>query len=212
MRTVRNNTRKSPPRSRRERFVSGFGATGYFFAVIQWLMAFALYFVWIYTYFLVPMQPTATPNTPAPTPAPAVPSFEAPSPFVTVLLALFALAMIGVTIYALIVFPRLVSRAGSKAATVVAKQAAPLVLKAQHLPETKKNTLKISGRIIIVLKVLMVAVPLGLAWASQFIGEQVLSLDMALLAAAVLAVPTAFFFVAQYVCAWAMKVPLEKVR
>ena len=198
--------------TRKEKFINGLGATGYFTGMIQWLAVFALYFAWIYAYFIEPMQPRAQAPSPQPA-APVATDSSEPSLLLMIGLGVLVLVMVSVTIYAFIKLPQMVSRAGSKTAAAVVNQASPLIMKARHLPPTKKNQYKVGVRLLIAIKVLIIVLPLGLAWTTGVIGDmQVVTVPIALLVSAILAAPTALFFGLQYLIAAACKVPLKNLK
>ncbi len=195
-----------------ERTANTFGSLGYSSVMVQWLTVFAVYFAWIYAYFIIPMQPEARPEPkPSQVTGPALEA-TALSPVTMVLLGILALVMIGMTIYAFIAIPKMVSSAGSKAVKTIASQAAPLALKVQRKPATKKSRLKVSAEIVLLLKALAVGLPLPLAWASHFIDLQVMSAGDALLVAALLAIPSFIFFSVQYTILWSTKTSISKAR
>lgn len=198
-------------RMRQIRAVNGLGMAGYFFVAIQWLFAFALYFNWLQRYILEPMQPTAPAPRPDATPAPSVdmPMVDPFSfPFI-LLFGLLTLGMIALTVYAFVKMPRMVAKAGSETARVVAAQSAPLALKARKLPETKANTLKAGARIIVAVKLLLVSVPIGLGALSAALQDQVVPYPLALWVALALSLPSVLFFIVQYTSAQLAKVRMS---
>lgn len=194
------------------KFTNFFGKTGYFFGALQWLIVFALYFTWIATYFIEPMQPSAPTKEPS---APVAPpsSADEPSIILIIVAAVVVMGMVALTLYALWRIPGAVASAGHKVVEGTAKKAAPLVLKVQHKPENKKKVLRIQARFIVLLKVLMVLLPIGLAWLTQFLSLslQVLAPSLALAIVAFSAVPVVFFFGLQYALMWVYKIPLKKI-
>lgn len=193
------------------KLVNGFGALGYFFVALQWLLAFALYFTWISTYIIDPMQPART-HSPAPA-QPIVPAEPEPLSIGTIVFLVVVVAVfIGITIYAMARIPKMVSSTGRKAARTLVSKTAPIALKVTHAPKTKKNILRMGSHLLIVVKVLAVAVPVVLAAATHFIGEQLLTLQIAVTISLILAAPATFFFAAQYIWAWAFRIPLEKIN
>lgn len=195
-----------------ERIANGFGSFGYFFLMIQWLALFAIYFTWIYTYFISPMQPVSKPEPSPAQPVEVVTLAVSFSPTSIILLALLTIVMVGIAVYAIIALPKMVSQAGSKAAKVIANQAAPLALKVKHKPETKKNRLKISSQILIFIKATALALPVPLAWLSSYIDLQTVSTSDAVLIMAVLAVPVIVFFAVQYIIICLSKTPLSRAK
>ncbi len=208
----RSSRRKLTRSARREIAVNRLGSTGYFFGALQWLFVFALYFTWIYTYFLVPMQP-AKPvvDSPRPVEQGANPPADESSIILVIGIVALVVIMIGVTIYAAIKMPGMIARSGSKSVQAVVKQAAPLVLKVQHAPQTKKNYLKMSARLVVTAKVLLIAVPIGLASLTYLISEQILPVDIAVISSLILAFPAILFFALQYLFAKYAKISLDKI-
>ena len=199
-------THKKPPLS--TRIANGFGKTAYFFVVIQWLFTFLLYFGWISTYFLEPMQPKAQPQ-PQPVPQPAMSGNEAPSLTTLIILAVIVIVMAALAVYAFIRLPKMVSGAGQKTVQAVAQQAAPLALKVAHAPVTEKNTRAMGAKLIAIFKALTLLLPIAFAALSRFIDQSIMSFDDALIVTLVLSVPGIILFSIQYLIARVYKTPLR---
>lgn len=196
--------------SKKLRAINTLGSTGYFFVVTQWLFAFILYFGWINVYFLQAMMPNAPEQPAVPDVAPVQPAGDEALPLIAIIgIALFVAIMLGVTIYALIKIPKMIAGAGNKVATVVAQQATPLIIKARQLPQTQKTQLKVRGIMLVYSKVVMVLLPIVFAWSSQFITEQLLPVDTALLVSFIIAIPAVLFFGLQYLFGMIAKIKLK---
>ncbi len=191
--------------------VNWFGRAGYFFLAIEWLFVFALYFTWIYTYLIVPLQPTGQPVAPKQPPQ-TESMFAGELPLWGVLLlGAFVFCMVALSVYALIKTPRMIADAGSATAKSVATQTVPLILKAQHKAPTKKNRLRIHARILVYIKLALVLLPLFLAVLTQYLVERVMPVDYAIWGASLLSFIPLFFFVVQYALATLFRVRHEQV-
>lgn len=202
-------TTKKEKTSKKLRAINALGSTGYFFSVLQWLFVFILYFGWINTYFLKTMMPAAPEEQLIPPTAVQSSAGEVLSPIALIGIALFVIIMVAVTVYAFMKIPKMVAGAGNKVATVVTSQAAPIVARAKHIPNTKKNQLKLQGAILVYVKLAMISLPLIFAWTARFITEQVLSADVALFVGAVMVIPAVIFFSLQYLFGRVAKIPLK---
>ena len=203
---MKKDTKKNP----RLFWTNFLGKTGYCFLMLQWLCIVIVYFSFIYDVLIQPIMPQPREVAPQPTPPVSDEAF-AWSPLSTALAVLLVALVVGVTIYALVQFPRMVSRAGERTVHAVARQAAPLAVRVAHEPVTKKNVLKMSPYLVFWLKAALVLLPILLGWLAQF--SEYVSLDGVLVffGCLLLSAPTILFFGFQYGAARLLRIPMEKL-
>lgn len=175
-----------------EKFANFFGALGYLSCSLQWLWIIVLYFSWVKA--LVVIVSPAN-NQIVKTPAPVV--FE-PNIALTMLAGVIFVAMIALTIYFIYKIPATIINTGKKSLQRAASGVAPIVLQAQHKKETKKNLIKLTPKITIILKLMIIITPLILTFASYLVEKQMIEYSVALFAGIWLACSSILFFGIQY--------------
>jgi hypothetical protein len=183
-----------------------FGEVGYFFISIQWLWAVVLYSNLITALAKIMSQGTDK-NVVKPT-APFDLSQNLPMTIITVVITL---VMVVLTIYILIKIPSILIKTSKKVAHSAAENATPLVLKFQNKKDTKKNHIKLTPSLIIVMKILLTFIPVILAYFSQFTEKQILNFYVAIYVSVLLACFSLLFFVFQYLAASLLSIKKEDV-
>lgn len=200
----------SPRRRVPLKIVQLVGGFGYFSVALQWLFIALLYFQAFYGI----LPPIAQPPTPLPPPPtiPAVPASEGPSPLIIGFGIFVTIIMIGVSIYAFIKMPKELVKAGRRTTQAVAHKATPVILKAQGRKDTVKNRRRLTPRLIIIMKVLLVLIPVAAAWGSRFISDPALESTLTMVIAYWLATWSLGLFGLQYLVALILKVKVTDVR
>jgi hypothetical protein len=172
-----------------------FGAFGYFCCALQWCWAALLYFSVIKSATLL-IAPRATSHV-VQTHLATTP----PSSFEMILLAIFTAFMVVVTLYILIKTPTYIAKTGSKVAHRTVERAAPIVLQVQHKKETKKSYMRITVKLMLVVKLVLIIMPIVLAATSGLLEKQSIDYSIAMIASCSLAGFSAIFFAIQYALA-----------
>jgi len=186
---VKNNIKKS--------VANLFGAFGYLACSMQWLWAVALNFSLVKSLALF-----VSPNTTNPVVEPTVVAVSSGNSGPNVLLIfvgiIFVVIMVALTIFILIKMPSTIVKVGKKVVHGAAENVTPLILRAQHKKDNKQNRKKLSARLVMVLKIILVIIPLILSYTSKFTESQMFDFNIAMIVAAWLAGSSIIFFVAQY--------------
>jgi hypothetical protein len=184
-----------------------FGAFGYLFCCLQWFWAIMLYFSIFKSVstFLGADTSQHVEQTVTPVAAP-------PSALQLVILAVIVAIMVGITIYALVKIPIGIVKTGNRVVHETAKTMAPVVVKAQHKPVTKKARRRITTRLTIVIKLLLVAIPIAATAASGLLDKQPIDYAIAIILGCGLAGFAAISFGLQYALAGLLRVKLSELR
>jgi hypothetical protein len=184
-----------------------FGAFGYLFCCLQWFWAIMLYFS-IFKSVSIFLGADTTQHAQQA----AVPASSPPSTLQLVILAVIVAIMAVITIYALVKIPMGIVKTGNKVAHQTAKTMAPVVMKAQHKPATKKARRRITTRLILVVKLLLVIIPLAATAFSGLLDRQSIDFTIALFLGGFLAGFAAVSFGLQYALAGLFRVKLSELR
>jgi len=176
--------------------VNFFGGLGYFFCSIQWLWGVLLYSSWIEK--LIILMNSGIDN-PVVKSTPAIDS--GPNIFLIIIGAIITMTMIGLTIYILIKMPSTIAKTSQNFVHKAAETSTHIVLQIQHKKETKKNRIKLTPRLIFILKIILVILPIILAITSQFVEKQMLDYHIAIYASVWLAIISTVLFTFQFVLA-----------
>jgi hypothetical protein len=94
----------------------------------------------------------------------------------------------------------------------VAGNVTPLLLKIQHKKDTKKYHIKLTARLILVIKAMVIVIPIILTFTSQFIEKQSIDFFIAMYVSLWLACFSLIFFVIQYSLANILSVKRQELR
>jgi hypothetical protein len=172
---------------------NAFGALGYFLCLLQWFWATILYLSIIQTAATITAPGADHQTTQYPTP-----EITLSEPVLWAIVGIITILMIAVTIYAFIKVPSGAVKVSSKAVHWTAETVAPAAIKAQHKKDTKTHRMKITPQIVLIFKTILIAVPVGLTFASLFLKEQQVSYAVAISIGIGLAILTTFSFSIQY--------------
>lgn len=185
-----------------------FGAFGYLFSCLQWFWAIMLFFSIFKSVGIFLGADTA-------------PRFEEhaaaqvaspPSMLQLAILGVIVVIMVGITVYALVKIPMGIVKTGNKVVHQTARTMTPVIAKARHKPVTKKARRKITVRLIVVGKLLIVAIPLAATALSGLLDKQSIDYAIAMILGGSLAGFAALSFGLQYALAGVLRVKLSELR
>jgi len=192
----------------RLKIVNFFGSVGYLACVFQWLWAILLYFSLIEGY-----AKSITPASEVHNTSPVSSPINISSPDILQVLVVLAITvvMVAITIYIIIKMPSIVSNTSRKIVHQAADNIAPVVMQAQKKPFSKRNQQKLSSKIIIFLKVLLVFAPVIASIFSKLLDKQIMEFYLVMIVTFWLASFSIVFFSAQYLFSWLFKVRNQDV-
>ena len=174
-----------------------FGAFGYLSCSLQWLWAVLLYFSLINALFLFVKSNDAVEVVDK------AQVIASPSSDISVLIfsAIIIVVMLVLTIYVIIRIPSTIVKTSKKVVNETAEGLTPLLLKVQHKKDTKKRHLKLSSRLIFVIKVTLIIAPLILSFLSRLLSQQMVDYFVAVVISLWLAGFSIVLFCLQYLLA-----------
>lgn len=178
-----------------------FGAFGYFFCSLLWFWVVIIYFSVIKAFALF-FSPTVNNHVVKPVAA----TSSAPGPLSIVVVVIVTVIMVLLTLYIIIKIPSTLAKASKKVVHQAAENATPLVLQVQHKKNTKKNHIKLTSGLIILMKVVLILIPVILTITSQFLQQQTLDFYIAMYVSVWLASFGVVFFGLQYLLASVLSV------
>jgi hypothetical protein len=190
-------------RSVKKNIANFFGSFGYLLCFLQWFWAIMLYFSVVQSVTLL-----VSSNASKPIEQPHG-SFALPGSLEIIILAIITTIMVILTIYALIKMPMGIVKTSNKIVHNTAETMAPIVIKAQHKKDTKKIHAKITARLTLVIKSLLVIVPILLTAASGLLEKQSLDYSISLIIGCSLACLVIIFFTIQYTLASLLHVKMS---
>jgi len=188
--------------------VNFFGSLGYLACLLQWLWA-----VILYSDILKSIASSFQSNAEtAPVVDHSTVGFVAPSLPVIIFGAVVVLVMIALTIWVIVKVPSEIAKASKKVVGETAERVAPFVLKFQHKKITEKNRKKLTPRIIILIKLILLVLPIALAFSSILLDKPVFVLSVVTYATLFLACISLIFFVLQYILAKLFSINRQDIR
>jgi hypothetical protein len=119
------------------------------------------------------------------------------TPFM-IIAAAITIIMVVFTIYVIVKMPSTIVKTGKKVVHETADNVTPLVLRIQHKKDTKKNYIKLTPQIILVIKIILIIAPVMLIFTSQSIENQMIDYSIAMFVSFLLTCFTVMFFIFQY--------------
>lgn len=144
--------------------VNLFGGVGYLFCALQWLWAVLLYFSLINALFLY-IKSNNVVEVVDQSPA-SVDSFS--NIFLIIFSVIIIIIVLMLTVYVIVKIPSTIVKTGKKVVNETADNLTPLILKVQHKKDTKKRHQKLTARLILIIKILIIVIPVVLSLLSQF--------------------------------------------
>jgi hypothetical protein len=191
----------------KKNFVNIFGAFGYFFSSMQWIWAVMLNFSLIKLLVLF-----ISPNIDNTVTKPSSVVDLGSSPLFMIIAGTITIAMIVLTVYVLVKMPSIVVKTSKKVVRETADNVAPIVLRAQHKKDTKKNLIKLTPRIILLLKILLIIIPFLLTFTVQSMENQMIDYLTAAYVSLWLACISGAFFAFQYTLAKLFVINRQDIR
>lgn len=174
-----------------------FDAAGYFSCTFQWLWVFLLYFTLIESFarFFIQDNPTKTVE-------PATANGVVNNGSLSVIIVVVITIIMGIiTVYILLKMPSIIAKTGKTIVHQTADNIAPVVLQAQNKQDTKKNRTRLSARLVVVIKLLLVILPIVLAVFSIYLDQQIVDFYIVIIVSFWLASFSIMFFAVQYLTA-----------
>lgn len=193
------------PKSRFKRTIANtFGAFGYLFCSLQWFWAAMLYLTVIQSAILW-LSPPANEQ------APQLPrlAFAIPNQVELVIMAIVVVVMVALTIYGLARLPFSLAKAGRKTVHKTTEKVVPIVIRAQHKKDTKKQRKLLTVRIRLIMKLVLILVPIVLTASSGLLHELPIDYLIAVTIGGGIAVMSVLFFVIQYLLAIWLRVTMS---
>jgi len=187
--------------NRKKNVSNFFGALGYFACLIQWFWVVILYSSLLKSAVLL-VSPDAD-NVVTKPDVVINSGVSLPSIIFAGVVTIFVIIL---TVYVLIKMPSAILKTSKKIVNEAAESVVPVVLKVQHKKDTKKNHIKLTTRIIVIIKAVLLVLPIILTLVSQLLKVQIFGFYIAILISIWLAAFTIVFFILQYVIAKAFAV------
>ena len=170
-----------------------FGGFGYFFCLLQWFWVVILYFSVIENvaqFFIKNNENTVTKATP---------TVEIGSNFpFTIIAVVITVSMVLLSVYIIYKIPSTIVKTGKKFVHGTAENVTPMVLRIQNKKDSKRNHIKLSVRMVIVIKIILIIAPFILSIMSQFIEKQSFIFVISMYISVWLAAFSAISFITQY--------------
>ncbi len=179
-----------------QKLANFFGGLGYFFCLLQWFWAIVLYFS-----IIEKLAVLFSANNDKQVYKPLViidTGINMPLMIVSAIIAIF---MLLVTVYIIYKIPITIAKTSEKIVHSTAENITPIVLHAQHKKDTKSNHKKISIRLVIFIKIILIIIPVILSFTSQYIDSKQIDFDIAVYVSLWLACFSILSFATQYIFA-----------
>ena len=186
-----------------------FGSLGYISCTLEWLWIFLLYIKYIQK-MLDHFIGTASNNTPTETPIPVATS-SSPNVLMILLSVVIVAIVIAMSIYLLYKIPTSIVKTSKITVHNTAKNIAPIIINTQHNPQTKSFNIKLTFTLVLVIKIILILVPILLAFCYKFLDEKIVDSNIALASTIFFVITSLFMFSCQYTTAWALKVKKQDV-
>ena len=189
--------------------VTGFAGFGYLVVMTQWLLVLAVYLGLSshYNWLDGVTIPSEVPSVAPPVAQPS--SFGV---FDAVIVVVVVAIMVIVTLYALRQLPGSIVRTGRAVTKVPAEALAPLLLERSNKAHTKRQRLRLTARIVLLLKVFLVALPVAALLPVMLFEYQPLEPVVMWSTALCLAAIAAFSFVVEWGATRVFRLKTEKTR
>lgn len=198
-----DNNRKS---NFKQKFLNFFGSLGYLFCVMQWLWAILLYYNYIIgvVTFITPSPVTEiVANTPV--------VGQTPNPLFFIFGSIILITMVAVTIYVIVKMPSIVAKTSQKFVHKSADSVAPVLLHMQKKKNTKRNKIKLTFGLVLIIKISLLIIPVVASFLSQFIEHQTFDFGIAMYVSFFLAGLSLISFSIQYVLARVFLISKENI-
>ena len=183
-----------------------FGAFGYLFCSLQWF--------WVVMLYLTVVQSAVSWLTPPVNEqAPQLPRLTValPNQVELVIIVVVVVVMVALTIYGLVKLPFSLAKAGRKTVHKTTEKVVPIVIKAQHKKDTKKQRKLLTVRIRLVMKLLLIFVPIVLTASSGILQELPIGHLVAVTIGGGIAAMSILMFAIQYLLAVWLRVTTSEL-
>ena len=182
--------------------VNFIGGTGYLFCVALWLWVVLLYFSFVekFVNYIAPSQEVVVEQ-------PVVQTVNTqPSDLLYVFGIITIIIVILLTIYLIYKVPTTIAKTSKNAVKATAATIAPIVMKAQHKPQTQKSNLKLTSTLVLIIKALIIAIPIIFTYFYQFVNNQPIDYKIAVVVSTFFACVVILMFFIQYSLALLLKI------
>ena len=182
--------------------VNFIGGTGYLFCVALWLWVVLLYFSFVekFVNYIAPTQEAVVEQ-------PVVQTVNTqPSNLLYVFGIITIIIVILLTIYLIYKVPTTIAKTSKNAVKATAATIAPIVMKAQHKPQTQKSNLKLTSTLVLIIKALIIAIPIIFTYFYQFVNNQPIDYKIAVVVSTFFACVVILMFFIQYSLALLLKI------
>lgn len=149
-----------------------FGALGYLFNGLQWVVVIMAYFA-VIARFLYSFIDSKDPQV-IEEPVSVVTTSAGVSTPTLIAGSIITAIVILISIYVFFKIPSTIVKTSHKVTQKAAEHTTPIVLKIRHQKDTKKNRNFMTPLITVIIKAVIVIVPLALSYASKLLDEQAL--------------------------------------
>ena len=160
--------------------VNFFGMIGYFFCSLQWFWAVLLYFSLILDVSQFVISNANNQIVDEAIDIAPVAASASPSVFTVIITIVIVIIMSALTIYILYKIPSVMAKTSEKVVYKTANQIAPVILQVQHKKYNEKNKLKLTPKIILVMKFALIIIPVVATFASKTLEYQLIGCDTAI--------------------------------
>lgn len=189
----------------KRRFVNFFAVLGYFSCSLQWFWSVILYFGLILSLLELTVDKNAEEVIVKP-----VSVVDTNSSYMYIIFGvIFAILMLIVSIYVLIKIPSTVARSEKNIIHKTAIKTVPLIIKIQHKKDNQKNRLKLTSKLIFIIKTQLIILPIFITLLSKLLEKPMLNYQLSIYVSLILAGLSIVFFSAQYCLARFFKIKNE---
>ena len=184
------------------RIVNSFAVLAYLLLATQWMFSLVAYFPFVAS--LVPESPVVQPEDQV-----VGPVFTAPdegSVLSFFIVAAVLVVMVGLTVYILAKIPSAVAKTGRKTVRSGSEALTHVYAKATHQKETKKLRLRLEHRAMVLMKIILLVAPVGLAYGVHLLPDTTLQPEIAIYLSAFFAQIVLVLFALQYLLAYLLGV------
>lgn len=185
------------PRQVKRNITNLFGSFGYIFCFFQWLWAAMLYFAVIQSVALFTSSPTDRQVEQSSSSF----TFVLPNPLEMIIIITVTIAMAVLTVYVLVRIPADVAKTSHKMVDKTTKTIVPIIIKSRHKKDTKKARARITSKLVLVIKLLLITLPIVLTALSGLLENPAIDYTIAMIVGGGLAGFGMASFVAQYLLA-----------
>lgn len=186
----------------KKRFANIFGVFGYLSCSLQWFWSIILYFGIIISVLELSADKKVEKIIINPTTI-----SDANTSYIMIIFGIIiAILMLIVAIYVLIKIPKTIAKTEKKIVHETAAKVAPFIIKYQKKKDNQKNRLKLTAKLILIIKTQLVVLPIFIALLSKILEKPMLDFQLAVYISLILAGFSVFFFFIQYSIARLFKI------